>query len=460
MNTSLLASIKWIITKHGENILGDPIQLKKIFANYTKNEPKEERVAFGCCIEMGCYRKLKKARNINERSQIKADLAYKLHSSTGINMSLCRDTLDMLDAAIFGDVAPALPAASPVQSSLKPSSHIWKKLELKWVRLGIVATLLIFLIFSFAFRTITQSKKDLLDETVDNRIEDRIETLERIAKHQEHIAGQLEQLRKQIAGEQSGQNPSVQNTAQQKTENESLIEKLQNDLLMEILAIKRANRRDISGRIKVLVFPTNYRGSLFRMNLDTLRASVQEGIQIIQEQARKYNQNISIDFDIVTASNGLYVSINSFQEGLRQFSRHRSRYMNYNHVVLVHAIDMVGRSYIIVAEPIGKNEEHIIMWFKGHDGFCAGTLAHEIFHAFGAEDLYYEQGVVPGNVENYFKTLLGNSIMIDSHRYSNLDPINAWLIGWNKNPEPWYAWFINKRDNAVALWVKDKEKVQ
>jgi hypothetical protein len=41
--------------------------------------------------------------------------------------------------------------------------------------------------------------------------------------------------------------------------------------------------------------------------------------------------------------------------------------------------------------------------------------------------------------------------MIDNHRYTGLDPINAWLIGWNKNPEPWYAWFIDRRDTSIGL---------
>ena len=421
MNTSLLASIKWVITKYGESILGDPVQLKKIFANYTKNEPKEERVAFGRCIEMGCYIEMKKAKNIDERSRIKANLTYKLQSSTGINIYFCRDALDILDAAIFGNVSPVLPVTSSsqsssvqqrqIQTSPKPGINIWKKPELKWFGFALAAVLLIFLVSGFALKNVTQPQKD-------------------ITHPQEDILNDM-------AGNEIDESL-----------NESLIEKLQNDLLMEILTIKRAGRRDISGRIKVLVFPTNYKGNLFRMRLDSLTASVQEGIQIIQEQAKKYNQNVSIDFDVVTLNNRSYISINHYMEGLRQYPRHRSKHKNYNHVVLVHAIDMVERSYIIT-ESLRINEEHIIMWFRDRDGFSAGTLAHEIFHAFGAEDLYYEQGVVPQEVENNFKTLLGNSIMINSHKYSNLDPINAWLIGWNKNPEPWYAWFIDKRDNSV-----------
>jgi len=38
--------------------------------------------------------------------------------------------------------------------------------------------------------------------------------------------------------------------------------------------------------------------------------------------------------------------------------------------------------------------------------------------------------------------------MITSNESAELDPINAWLIGWNKKPEPWYAWFVDRRDNT------------
>ena len=223
---------------------------------------------------------------------------------------------------------------------------------------------------------------------------------------------------------------------------------MQNDLLMQILSSKREGRRDITGSIKILIFPTNYKGNVFRMRHNNLTPIIQETVRIINEQARNYNQNITIEWEYITLNNGSNFTMNNVTDALRQYAQYRNRFNNFNHVVIVYAVDRVERSYITMTGNLGRNESHAIMWFKGNSGFTADTLAHEIFHAFGAEDLYYEQGVVPQAIERNFRTLLGNSIMMDSFRHTGLDPINAWLIGWNKNPEPWYAWFIDRRDTS------------
>jgi len=453
MNTTLLASIKWVISQHGEDILGKPVELKNHLAKHTKNEPKEQRIAFGRCIELGCYKELKKAQNENERSQIKAILIRKIHGRTGINLTICGDALDILDTVIFGNVAPALPvvqnnqhtasANAPINKIKKYLISNWKKPKVKWVGLGIAAIIIIAIIFNFA-SSVTAN------EIVENRIDERIEELRRITEHQEQIAEQLEQIRRQIDEEQNRQNPTGQNNTQQ-TGRDTLIQNLQNDLLMEILNTKREGRQDITGNIKILVFPTNYRGNTFRMRLNNLTPVIQEAIKIIEQQARRYNQNITIEWEFITLNNASNFSMNNVTEALRQYAQYRNRFRNFNHVITVYAIDRVERSYITTAGQLGRSEGHAIMWFRESNGFSAGTLAHEIFHAFGAEDLYFEQGVVPPEVERNFRTLLGNSIMIDNHRYTGLDPINAWLIGWNKNPEPWYAWFIDRRDTSIGL---------
>ena len=454
MNTAILASVKWVISKYGESVLGKPAELKKHLASHTKNEPKEERIAFGRCIELGFYNDLKKANNENERSQIKIKLIEKLHNRTGINIKNCGDAVDILDAAIFGNVVPVQPVVNikkittPFNATLNNVkiyiTKMWKKPKIKWATIAITVIIFISIIFNFA-------SKVAVNEIVESRIDERIEELRRITEHQEQIAEQLELIRRQIDDEHDRQNPNNQNTTQQRTGRDALIQNLQNDLLMEMLATKREGRRDITGRIKVLIIPTNYRGNTFRMRLNNLTPIVQEGIRIIETQARRYNQNITIEWEFISNNNGSYINMSNNSEGLRQYSQYRNRFSNYNHVITVYAVDRVERSYILYSGQLGRNEGHAIFWFRESNGFSTGTLVHEIFHAFGAEDLYFEQGVVPREVEQNFRTLLGNSIMIDSHRYTGLDLINAWLIGWNKTPEPWYAWFIDKRDKSVDL---------
>jgi len=120
MNRALLSSVKYIKTKYGEDILGDPARLNPEFAKYAKNEPKEERVAFGRCIETGCYRELKKARTEDERINAKNNLAFLVHNKYKIPVNQCHDALDILEEVIFGSVSQSAPNyqnLSPVNSN-------------------------------------------------------------------------------------------------------------------------------------------------------------------------------------------------------------------------------------------------------------------------------------------------------------------------------------------------------
>ena len=460
MNTSLLMIIKWIIDKHGEGILNDPIQLKKIFPSYAQNEPKEERIAFGRCIEMGCYMDMKKARTEDERGKIKANLIVKLHHSTGLNMTHCIGALDLLDAVLFGNVVqtqlslPKIQTASPqipaqhTQQGVKSIILILKKItgNKKNVKLiGLFIALIVVLSLVFAVGTKITSKSFPSQDLTENSLDNRIDALKKITEYQEQIAFELEQIKKQIEEEERKQIEAGYITSSQKTEQERLIEKLNNELLLEILNEKRHGMKDITGRIKIVVLPVNYKGNRFKTDLDKLAIPVQEGISIILNQAKKYNQNITMDWSYSKDANGSYVSLGNSLEGLNLYPRY-GHDPKYSFTVLVFAIDRMERSYCSRR----SDGSHAIMWFKDRNGHSSGTLAHEIFHAFGAEDLYYEKGVVPQDVERNFKLLLGNSIMITSQGSSGLDPINSWLIGWNKKPEPWYAWFVDKR-NASNL---------
>jgi len=163
LNTSLLASIKWVISQHGESILGNPVKLNKYLANHIKNEPKEERIAFGRCIELGFYREIKKAKNINERSQIKTTLTYKLQRRKSININLCKDALDILDTAIYGNTAPFMTVQISYQQAnsynkiVNQILFLWKKPKIKWVGLGIIGIIIIAITFSVMIRTNTNN---------------------------------------------------------------------------------------------------------------------------------------------------------------------------------------------------------------------------------------------------------------------------------------------------------------
>ncbi|MDR2596124.1 MAG: hypothetical protein LBC76_02265 [Treponema sp.] len=101
MNANLLKILRQIIASHGENILSDPQRLKAVFSDLAKNEPKEDRVAFGRCIEMGFYNEFKRTQTEDERQRLKITLANQLQVKTGIDKPHCNDALNLLEAAVF-----------------------------------------------------------------------------------------------------------------------------------------------------------------------------------------------------------------------------------------------------------------------------------------------------------------------------------------------------------------------
>ncbi|MCL2793051.1 MAG: hypothetical protein FWD87_08155 [Spirochaetaceae bacterium] len=111
MNTNLLNILKRIVSEKGENILADPQKLKPLFSDYAKDEPKEERVAFGRCIEIGAYHELKNTCTVGERHRKKTALTNQLHANTGIEKTQCTTALDLLEAVIFTSAQSVLPSS-------------------------------------------------------------------------------------------------------------------------------------------------------------------------------------------------------------------------------------------------------------------------------------------------------------------------------------------------------------
>jgi hypothetical protein len=66
------------------------------------------------------------------------------------------------------------------------------------------------------------------------------------------------------------------------------------------------------------------------------------------------------------------------------------------------------------------------------------VIAHELLHCFGAWDLYVEENKTTG--AELTRKRYPRSIMMSWNLFGPLevDPITAWRIGWNKNPEPWF----------------------
>jgi hypothetical protein len=103
MNKNFVAVIKRIISEQGEDILANSQRMKGYVNDYASRESKPERLAFGRCIEYSAYTELKNAPDTEARQRVKAAVAQRVNSNEGLDVALCNDALDMLEAAMFDE---------------------------------------------------------------------------------------------------------------------------------------------------------------------------------------------------------------------------------------------------------------------------------------------------------------------------------------------------------------------
>jgi hypothetical protein len=115
MNTNLLNIVKRIAAEQGEGILGDPQRLKSFFSDLAKEESKPLRIAFGRCVEAGAYNALKTAQDSAERAEHKTTIAQRVRDEHGLDITLCGEALDILEAALYDALPTKPPQASPQQ---------------------------------------------------------------------------------------------------------------------------------------------------------------------------------------------------------------------------------------------------------------------------------------------------------------------------------------------------------
>jgi hypothetical protein len=123
MNEHLLSVVKQIITDNGEAIFADPARLKAFFSDLAKDEPKPLRMAFGRCVEAGAYDALKTAADQAERISRKAAIAQRVLDEHGLDVGLCGEALDILEAALFGTASASQQYQPPPPYQPAPPYH-------------------------------------------------------------------------------------------------------------------------------------------------------------------------------------------------------------------------------------------------------------------------------------------------------------------------------------------------
>ena len=123
-----------------------------------------------------------------------------------------------------------------------------------------------------------------------------------------------------------------------------------------------------------------------------------------------------------------------------------------NCIVLVVA-NKTGRSYSIGYNELYNKEkfflEGAVFFTKYQDGrhICAASIAHEICHLFGAEDLYETFRQTKEN-ELIAREKYPNDIMLRTSftiEELTIDEMTAWFIGLSDKEESWYRDFIDSQ---------------
>jgi uncharacterized membrane protein len=105
MNTNLLNTLKEIVSRYGIEMLSNAKRVNALLADLAAAEPRPQKKALVTCIERGFATPLQNAP-AHERGQVKAKLTERLNHEEGLDPVLCADTLDLLEAALFGEEAP------------------------------------------------------------------------------------------------------------------------------------------------------------------------------------------------------------------------------------------------------------------------------------------------------------------------------------------------------------------
>jgi formylglycine-generating enzyme required for sulfatase activity len=102
MNTNLLDVIKEVVAKYGEAILSEPKRVSASLLDLARDEPETERDAFVECLKRE-FTTILKSVSESERDNCKQRLTQRLYDEKRLDLSLCKDTLALLAAVLFGE---------------------------------------------------------------------------------------------------------------------------------------------------------------------------------------------------------------------------------------------------------------------------------------------------------------------------------------------------------------------
>ena len=225
----------------------------------------------------------------------------------------------------------------------------------------------------------------------------------------------------------------------------------------------QGSAKTLSGKTYVLTIFTGV-NQWSKKDYDAFFSKVHEAQQWLTQQAKRYGEFLSfvngnfgypepIDFNIARGTASGKESVDYIRLLMKQIGYQSPldfvRWAKENALVLVVA-NKTGTSYAIsYNESYDKEKYYLegaIMFTKYLDGGenCAASIAHEICHLFGAEDLYETFQQTKDN-EELARKLYPNDIMLRTSYNINeleINEMTAWFVGLSNNEKKWYRGFI------------------
>jgi len=119
MNTDLLNKLTQFVAERGESILSDPKTVSNFLSDYPRIWEKKEKIALIKCLEFKFAQKL---QNVNKeyRTNCKQKLAKELEDE-GLDICLCKNTVELLATVLYGDENPPFPKPAPPPPKVAPA---------------------------------------------------------------------------------------------------------------------------------------------------------------------------------------------------------------------------------------------------------------------------------------------------------------------------------------------------
>lgn len=239
-------------------------------------------------------------------------------------------------------------------------------------------------------------------------------------------------------------------------------------------SIKVGSAKTLNGRILVLsIFVGPHADPWLPSEIERQKEKVFEAERWLQAQALRYGKNVKF-VNTAFGSDGSFLDFEMPREEDSEMAKYRypgkvlvkmgfrnkNAFMNWARTrmgceqsLAIVFSNTDGRSY---ASPVTKDLHaydaneftmECCFLYRYHSGTSvetnAAAVAHEMLHLFGAWDLYE---LDDADHDRAVKTSLmfPNSVMLNPHRdiwETQIDEINAWLIGLKEEGKDWYRWF-------------------